>query len=174
MGNKATCASRSAAPHVLAVKHTSFDMKVKNDGPLCGVTGMAITKDKMILLVDHDNNKGKLFSPDMKFLSSVSLPDRPFLACDIAVINDVTAVVTSEIMTLILLDFSGRQLSIIGTVELGYSVWGIASCKDKLLVTCPRTVPPSVKLIEQTGRVYWSESHCMCVVMTSMEHQMWW
>ena len=43
-------------------------------------------------------------------------------------------------------------------VKLDYRVRGISSYRDKLVVACPRTKPPSVKLIDQTGRECWSVS----------------
>lgn len=116
---------------------------------------MAITKDKRRLLVDRGNFKVKLFSPDMEFLSSVSVSDIPF---GIAVVNDDMAFVTTDNKALVSLEISGRQLSISQTTKLDYIVQGISNCKDKLAVTCPFTVPPSVKLIDQTGRVYWPVS----------------
>ena len=100
--------------------------------------------------------KLKLFSPDMKFLSSVSSP--PCGPWDIAVVNDKEAVVTTDDKTLAILDISERQLSIKRSVQVDTNVLGISSLKSKLLVTCPNTEPPSVKLIDQTGRVYWSVS----------------
>ena len=116
---------------------------------------MAITEDNRRLLVDCNNNKVKLFSSDMKILSSVSVPDGP---CDIAVVDDGMAIVTTNNDTLVELDISGRQLPIIRTVQLDYTARGISSCNDKLVVTCPHTKLPSVKLLEQTGREYWSVS----------------
>ena len=121
----------------------------------CCITGMAITKDNRRLLVERNNDRVKLFSPDMKFLSSVLVLVIPR---DIVVVNDDTAVVTTGRKKLIELDIAEGQLAISRTVQLDYDVWGISSCKDKLVVTCPNTKPPSVKLIDQTGLVYWSVS----------------
>ena len=47
---------------------------------------------------------------------------------------------------------SDRQISIKRTVELPFTVTGIAINKDKLVVTSP----PSVKLIDKSGQVCWS------------------
>ena len=155
-----TAGSRStAAPvplsEIKATKQNSYQIQLKDDAVYCWITGMALTKDNRRLLADIKNNKVKLFSQDMKFLSSVQAVDIPR---DIAVVSDQTAVVTTRNKKLVMLDISGRQLSIIRTVQLNYNIYGISSCKDKLVVTCPDTEPPSVKLIDQTGRVYWSVS----------------
>ena len=145
---------------IKATKQTSYDIKAKDDYKPYLIIGMAITKNNRRLLVDRNNVKVKLFSPDMKHLSSVSVTDTPR---GIAIVNDDTAVVTTDNKELILLDISynwifGEKLSISRTVKLDYTVRGISSCKSKLVVTCPDTEPPSVKLIGQTGRVYWSVS----------------
>ena len=109
---------------------------------------MAITNDGRRLLV-------KLFSRDMKLLSPLSLSDRP---CDIAVLSDQEAVVTTESWSLVLLDISGGKMSINDTTRVSYYVKGISKYGEKLVVTSYSPNPPSVKLIDRTGRVYWSVS----------------
>ncbi|MEW8486502.1 MAG: hypothetical protein AB2705_15085 [Candidatus Thiodiazotropha sp.] len=106
-------------------------------------------------MADYDNKKVKIFSHDIKLLSSVSVPDRPW---DIAVISEREAVVTTGYNSLVILDISSSQLSIKTTTQLPYEVWGISRYNNKLVVTSPYSKPPSVKLIDQTGRVYWSVS----------------
>ena len=142
---------------IKGTKQNSFNINLKDDILSCLITGMAITKDNRRLLVDHENMKVKMFSTDMKFLSSVSVHvhGKPR---DIAVVNDDAAIVTTDNMTCVLLDISGRQLSISRPVTLDYSAVGISRCKDKFVVACPDSIPPSVKLIDQTGRMYWSVS----------------
>ena len=121
----------------------------------CYITGMAITNDGRRLLVDGRNKKVKLFSQDMKLLSSLSLSDPPR---DIAVISDKEAVVTTVNGSLVLLNISARQLSIKTTTRVPYDVKGISEYGEKLAVTSYSPNPPSVKLIDKTGRVYWSVS----------------
>ena len=145
---------------IKATKQTGYNIQAKDDNKRFLIAGMAITKNNRMLLVDRNNVKVKLFSPDMKHLFSVSVTDTPW---GIAVVNDDTAVVTTEKQTLVLLNVSKtwifwEKLSISRTVKLDYTVRGISNCKDKLAVTSPFTAPPSVKLIDQTGRVYWSVS----------------
>ena len=149
---------------VKAKKQNSFDVKLKDDNVACSISGMTLIKYNRVLLVDNINKRVQMFSPnvklfslfssDIKLLSSVSVPCEPW---DIAVVNDETAVVTCN-KTILKLAVSRRQLSISGTVQLDFTARGICSCKDNLIVTCPDTKPPSVKLIDQTGRVYWSVS----------------
>ena len=132
-----------------------YNVKLSDDRKECQITGMAITNDGRRLLVDNDNKKVKLFSQDMKLLSSLLLSDTP---CDIAVISDKEAVVTTDNKSLVLLNISGSKMSINETTRVPYHVAGISKYGQKLAVTSNSPKPASVKLIDKTGRVYWSVS----------------
>ena len=140
---------------IKATKKGTYNITQRNDARTCYIKGMAITKDRRLLTADNYNNKVKMFSHDMKFLSSVSVYDPPR---DIAAINEIEAVVTTVNKSLVILAISGSHLSIKTTTPLPYDVHGISRYNDKLVVTSPYCKPPSVKLIDQTGRVYWSVS----------------
>ena len=56
------------------------------------VSGMVVTKDGRKLLMVYDNRKVKLFSKEMKFLSSVNFDGRP--PRDIVMTSDLEAVVS--------------------------------------------------------------------------------
>ena len=135
-------------------KLRSYNVKLSDVWNDCCITGMAITNDGRRLLVDFMNNKVKLFSRDMKLLSSLSL-SAPF---DIAVISDKEAVVRTANESLKLLDISGGKMSINDTTRVSYGVVGISKYGKKLAVTSNSPKPASVKLIDKTGRVYWSVS----------------
>ena len=132
-----------------------YNVKLSNDREKCEITGMAITNDGRRLLVDYGNDKVKLFSRDMKLLSSLSLSDYPR---GIAVLSDKEAVVTTVNKSLVLLGISGSKMSINDTTRVFYDVDGISKYGEKLAVTSPSPEPPSVKLLDKTGRVYWSVS----------------
>ena len=149
-------------------KLASHNVKLGDDKSNCDITGMAITNDGRLLLADWNNNKIKLFSRDMKSLCILSLTTQPW---DIAVTGDREAVVSCFWKKLLILDISDRKISIKRTVELPFLVDALAPYQDKLLVATPlptsffslikaalSTSPPphSVKLIDLTGRVYWS------------------
>ena len=131
------------------------NVKLSYDRCCCEITGMAITNDGRRLLVDYNNDKVKLFSRDMKLLSSLSLSDPP---SDIAVLSDKEAVVTTDNWSLKLLDISGSKMSINDTTNVSYGVDGISQYGEKFAVTSYSPKPASVKLIDKTGRVYWSMS----------------
>ena len=129
-----------------------YNIRLSDDRNDCWITGMAITNDGRRLLVDLNNKKVKLFSQDMKLLSSLSLSDPR----GIAVISDKEAVVTTVNKSLVLLNISARHLSINTTTRVPYDVEGISKYGEKLAVTSSRSKPASVKLIDKTGRVHWS------------------
>ena len=132
----------------------SYNVKLNHDTANCWITGIAITKDGRLLLADHDNNKVKVFSRHMEFLTSLSIAGNPR---DITIYNDREAVVTTSTKCLTLIDFS-RHIGIKDTVALEFDVWGVAKCKDKLLITSVSPRPCTVKLITIHGRVFWSIS----------------
>ena len=141
---------------IKATKQSTHSVELNDDNEqFCLVTGLAITKEQELIVVGHDNSKVKMVSHDMKYSCSVSVPDEPW---DIAVITDKEAIVTTDNNSLVTLDISGSQLSIKTTTQLPYDVRGISRYNDKLVVTSPNSNPASVKLIDQTGRVYWSVS----------------
>ena len=138
---------------IKAKKLTDYNIKLNGDGG-CRITGIAITNDGRRLLADCWNSSIKLFSQYMTSVSTLSLPTKPW---DIAVTGDGEAVVSCENEPkLLILGISDGTISIKRTVILCFEVSGITPYKDKLIVTCPYTSPPSVKLIDLTGRVYWS------------------
>ena len=132
-----------------------YNVRLSDDEEKCWITVMAITNDGRRLLVDYKNKKVKLFSQDMKLLSSLSLSDSP---CDIAVISDKEAVVITDNKSLVLLKISARHLSINTTTRVPFDVRGISKYGEKLAVTSYSPDDTSVKLIDKTGRVHWSVS----------------
>ena len=140
-----------ALTHLKGRKLGSYNVKLSDDREECWITGMAITNDDRRLLVDYNNDKVKLFSQDMKLLSSLSLSDSPR---GTAVLSDKEAVVTTGNRSLVLLGISGSKMSINDTIRVSYDVTCISEYGEKLAVTSCS----SVKLIDKTGRVYWSVS----------------
>ena len=141
---------------ITARKLDSYNVKLNDEEKSdCLITGIAITNNGRRLLADGDNDEIKMFSRDMPTLRSLSLSSTPW---DIAVTGDREAVVSCWIETkLLILDISDRKINIKGTVELPFTVRGLAPYEDKLLVTTlPTPSSPSVALLDQSGTVYWS------------------
>ena len=152
-GKRESARQSVALTQLKGCKLRSHNVNLSDDRRDCWITGMAITNDSRRLLVDENNKKVKLFSRDMKLLSSLSLSDRPR---GIAVISDKEAVVTTVNRSLVLLGISGSKMSINDTTSVPYDVDGISQYGEKLVVTSYSPNPASVKLIDKTGRVYWS------------------
>ena len=132
----------SGAPQVKATQQVSlgqmkakeigtFDVRTDEDNKTCHITGITITPSGQRLVVDKNNRKVKLFSQDMRFLSSVSVPDNPW---DITVVNDREAVVTVG-YSLVFLEAAGRQLRIKHTIKLSFDCLGTTHSNGKLFVT---------------------------------------
>ena len=139
-----------------AKKVTSYNAKLDDDPVHCTITGMVIMNDGKRLLVDFNNWKIKLFSPDMKPLCSLSLTRyaKPYA---LAVTGDREAIVSCYNDAIFLIvDISEREMSVKETIKLPFTVRGVTPYRDKLIVTSLSTSPSSVKLIDRSGRVYWS------------------
>ena len=105
---------------IKAQKHTEYNIKLRDDEEDygCYITGLSITPDGRRLLADCNNSKIKMFSRDMKIISSLTLPAEPW---DIAVTGDREAVVSVyDGSKLFILDVSDKQMSIRRTVELSF------------------------------------------------------
>ena len=132
----------SGAPQVKATQHVSLGqmkatkigrvyVKTDEDKSHCHITGITITQSGQRLVVDRNNLKVKLFSQDMTFLSSVSMPGHPW---DITIVNDREAVVTVE-QSLVFLEVIDRQLRIKHTINLSFDCLGTTHSNGKLFVT---------------------------------------
>ena len=109
----------------------TFKVKTKEDKMSCDITGIAITPSGQRLLVDCENQKVKLFSQDMRILSSVTVSGDPWY---ITMVNDREAVVTVG-RSLVFLEVTDRQLRIKHTKKLSFDARGKTYSKDKLIVT---------------------------------------
>ena len=94
--------------------------------------------------------------PTMAFLSLVKVSRTPR---GITVINDTEAMLCVD-HRLVILDITSTKLKIMKIVELPYLVKGITRHRDKLIVTSDDYFGlTSVKLIDKTGKDYWSVIH---------------
>ena len=119
------------------------------------ITGIAVTKNGRKLFADFDNKKVKMFSRDMRFLSSLSVPAQPW---DVVVTDDQEAVVGTLDRKLLRLQISAKTLTVKQTIDLNFKPYGITKYGDKFIVTSEHTTPPSVNMIDVTGKVLWTLS----------------
>ena len=136
----------------------TYNVRSQEDKKRCDITGIAITPNGQRLLVDKDNQNVKLFSQDMRFLSSVSMPGDPW---DITMVNDREYVITVG-RSLVALQVAGRQLRIKDTIYLPFDVYGISYNNGTLYVTTGHgTNPTQVKALDRRGTEQWSVEHRM-------------
>ena len=108
----------------------NYNVRTKEDRYTCWITGVAITSCGQKLFVDRINGKMKLFSQDMRFLSSVQVLD----GWDITMLNDMVAVVNSG-RSLVFLEVANEKLRIKQLINLSFYVFGITHSKDNLICT---------------------------------------
>ena len=82
------------------------------------------------MFVDIINGKVKLFSQDMRFLSSVQVQH----GWDITMLNDMEVVVTTG-RSLVFLEVAKEKLRIKQTINLPFCSYGITHSKDNLICT---------------------------------------
>ena len=123
----------------------NFNVRTQEDFRLCNITGITVTPSGQRLMVDCNNKKVKLFSQDMRFLSSMSVSDHPW---DITMVNDREAVVTVGRS----LQVTDRQLRLKRTINVSFYGYGITVSKDKLIVTDGTTI----HALDLGGRELWS------------------
>ena len=141
--------------HIVARKmsHMNITSPKDNDQPWVG--GLAVTDNGTLLVGDFNIPTLKVFSQDTTLLSSVPLSDG---CTDVTVTEDDIAVVSTRDKTLHFLDISNPPSpSVQRSISLSYTVWGITTYKDRLVVTAD-TTPPSVRMIDINGKEVWSVS----------------
>ena len=121
--------SKSSFGQIKARHIGTYNVRTKEDRNMCDITGVAITSCGQKLFVDSYNGKVKLFSQDMRFLSSV-----PVNGYDITMLNDREAVVTSG-PSLVFLKVAKKKLKIKQTINLSFDGRGITNSKDNLICT---------------------------------------
>ena len=139
--------------HIVARKMSHMNITSSKDYIKQRVRGLAVTDNGTLLVGYYNNPTLRVFSQDNTLLSSVPLS----AGCnDVTVTEDDIAVVSTRDQKLHFLDISDPpSASVQRSVTLVYSAWGIATYKDKLVVTT-YTTPPSVRMIDMNGKKVWS------------------
>lgn len=156
-----TCSSSKKENSFVVKKQNSYKVKIEGDTSICWITGIAITNDGRILVVDRNNNTVKFFSQNMKLQSSLKLQLIEGSLFDVTVINDNEAVLnTSWHNYLLFLDISGDQLRITRKQPLPFpfKVTSISRLTDKLVAVTDRQASSEIKMFDLSGNVYWTVS----------------
>ena len=133
----------------------SFNVRTHTDEDKCNISGITVTANGTILLVDYSNKSVKVFTDAGRCLSAVPFDSRCY---DVAVASPKTAVVSSSDKKLHVLNISDPTCtSEHDSMALGYLIIGITPYKDKFIVTSWEE-PKSVKMIDRNGQEVWSVS----------------
>ena len=122
--------TKSTFGHIQARQRGTYNVRTKEDRNTCSISGVAITSCGQKLFVDNSNGKVKLFSQDMRFLSSVQVQH----GFDITMLNDMVAVVTSG-RSLVFLEVANEKLRIKQRINLSFNSFGITHSNDNLICT---------------------------------------
>ena len=122
--------TKSSFGQIKARQIGTYNVSIKEDRNICFISGVAITSCGQKLFVDQGNDKVKLFSQDMRFLSSVQVK----YGWDITMLNDMEAVVTTD-KALVFLEVANEKLMIKQTINLSFDGYGITHSKDNLICT---------------------------------------
>ena len=122
--------TKSSFGQIQARQIGTYNVRTKEDMDACVISGVAITSCRQKLFVDFNNGKVKLFSQDMRFLSSVQVLD----GWDITMLNDMEAVVTNR-HSLVFLEVANEKLRIKQTINLSFDGYGITHSKDNIICT---------------------------------------
>ena len=122
--------TKSSFGQIKARQIGNYNVRTKEDRYKCYITGVAITSCGQKLFVDYWNGKVKLFSQDMRFLSSLKVRR----CWDITMLNDMEAVVTNR-YSLVFLEVANEKLRIKQTINLSFDGYGITHSKDNLIYT---------------------------------------
>ena len=123
--------TKSSFGQIKARQIGTYNVRTKEDRATCWITGVAITSCGQKLFVDQGNDKVKLFSKDMRFLSSVQVK----YGWDITLLNDMEAVVTTRRSLAVFLEVADEKLRIKQTINLSFEGFGITHSKDNLICT---------------------------------------
>ena len=142
---------------IVARKMSHMNITSPKDNNIPNVNGLAVTDNGTLLVGDWNNRTLKVFSQDKTLLSSVPQSGRCY---DVTVTEDDIAVVSTVDQKLHFLNISNPATSASSaqrSISLGYTVQGITTYKDELVVTAA-TEPRSVRMIDMNGKEVWSDT----------------
>ena len=135
-----------------------INLKIPDDKYDCKISGFDITVDGNMLLTDHYNCKVKLFTPDGKLLSSLTLLAKPL---GVVVINKSEAAVSMWDKQICIIDIADSgHLALKRIIKTKQKVWGITAYNNNLIVTCATSAERLrlVQMIDMRGHTMWTRT----------------
>ena len=137
-----------------SLKESSLNTTLDEDERPCQLSGMDVTSDGTVFIVDYINKAVKVFSAANELLCVLSMFEVP---SDIAIINDTTAALSSH-YELYILDISDlTSISVQRSLPLGFWIKSMTLCND-FLVVLKLGEPRCVKMMDLEGHELWSTS----------------
>lgn len=131
------------------IKTITMSAKAADDEATCIIDGFDVTGKGEILVVDRENKKIKVLSPDNQILSSLTLNSTPLC---VNVINETTAATSTTDQQLHILDISNLSSpNIKKSLTLGYWINCMTTYHGNLGIVEKWSKPPCVKMIDLNG-----------------------
>ena len=144
-------------PDVTLVYKDAFSIRAPDDQLDINVTGFDLTPDGRIIVADSSNKNLKLFDKDGRYQSSLSF-SMMYWPCGISVVNDVEALTNIwKEMQVYVIDIETKPMCIKHNLPINKPVCNVAAYEDKMVILSFGD-PPSVQLVDRSGRTYWSVS----------------
>ena len=130
----------------------SVNIRTECDNKSCLITDIVVTGNRRRIVADSNNYKVKLYSSNMKLLSTLTLSSAPY---GIVNVDMHEIAVCSKDKILHFIDMYDDKLTTIQKLKVNYTVHDITAHKDQLFFSCG-TNPPSVKKIDKSGHTLWT------------------
>ena len=145
-----------AKPTVRKLKSLTAKQDIDDEKPT-KIASFDETSRGEVIVADGANKKLKLISKTGETLSSLKLPSSPLAVC---IVNETTAVISTDNNQLHLLDVSDPQaLALESSVALPYSISNMTPYQGNLGVVVESGKSPAVKVIDYEGHERWSISN---------------
>ena len=121
------------------------------------VKGFDITPDGRIIVADSSNRNIKLFDKDGRFQSSLSFSPK-YGPEGVSVVNNEESLTNFwKENQVYIIDIETEQTCIKRILQMDVPVCNVAAYGDKMIILAFGD-PPSVQLVDRSGRTYWSVS----------------
>lgn len=111
----------------------AINIQMRRDPMISNITGYAFLPDSRVLLCDNTNDKIKVLNPSFELTGSVGLKDSP---CDIALLNENTAVVTLPGKRQLQYLKVNPKLKKKHVIKLDMPCWAIDIVGEDIFITC--------------------------------------
>ena len=120
------------------------------DREKCRITGCEFLPNGKLIVCDNSNKKIKMFDQKLKCVSAQSLPSLPW---DVAVVDDLKAVVTiPDRKQLQFIETNHRKLLLKKNVQLDKTCWGISCDRKSIYVTCWSRESSEILVLDLQGK----------------------